>query len=299
MAAVLCPSTLQFQLWLAYHCHPMTIAISIKTGSAVVFAADSKVTTRGIVGLEEDGTARWQNQTYDHAFKIVHDSSERLMAVVTGDANLGQIPAADFISTRYFQTDGDDSSQDKSVAELAGQMFSEIEAYWSTTKTPSQEWPGPTILLAAPSPDGKRPRVWRVGLYGGKIETLEILKIPGIRMEGSYNEIFPLLYGYENSVLTGISKDLGIELDKVGKSLESLKVLRPIDKLNCWTMPIQDAIDFAVFLAKAQVEMERFLPGTPVCGGPIDVMVLQMAPEAGIRSYPGKSIHHPHAAMNK
>ena len=42
----------------------MTIAISIRTGSAVVFAADSKLTTRGIVGLEEDGTPRWQIQTY-------------------------------------------------------------------------------------------------------------------------------------------------------------------------------------------------------------------------------------------
>lgn len=72
-----------------------------------------------------------------------------------------------------------------------------------------------------------------------------------------------------------------------------MKVLRPIDKLNLWAMPVQDAIDMAVFLATVQVEMDRFLPGTPACGGPIDVVVLQMAPRAGIVTYPGKRPHHP------
>lgn len=72
-----------------------------------------------------------------------------------------------------------------------------------------------------------------------------------------------------------------------------LPVLRPITKLNLWAIPIQDAIDLAVFLATVQEEMERFLPGSPVCGGPIDVMVLKMAPAPEIVSFPGKRLHHP------
>ncbi|MBX3306491.1 MAG: hypothetical protein KF751_10630 [Nitrospira sp.] len=277
----------------------MTIAISIRTGSAVVFAADSKVTTRGIAGLEEDGTPRWQDQTYDNAFKVVHDRSQKLMVMVAGDANLGQMLATDFIATRSFTIDGDAETQDKSVAGLAEEMFKEIEAVWSKTKMPPEQWPGPILLLAAPSPDGKRPRVWRIVLYAGKAEVQEIQNEPGIRMEGSYNAIFPLLYGFDYSVLSATAKDLGIEIEVFAKSLQSLKVLRPIDKLNFYPMPIQDAMEFAVFLAKCQVEMERFLPGTPLCGGPIDVMVLQMAPEARIQSYPGKSIRHPHAVIQR
>ena len=98
-------------------------------------------------------------------------------------------------------------------------MFGEIQAYWSTTKTPQEEWPGPTILLAAPSPDGKNPRVWRIDLSGGKIEVVETQIIAGIRLEGSCNEIIPLLYGYESSVLTSMAKDLEIEIDDMAKSL--------------------------------------------------------------------------------
>jgi hypothetical protein len=67
----------------------------------------------------------------------------------------------------------------------------------------------------------------------------------------------------------------------------------PINKINFWAMPIQDAIDLAVFLAQVQIQMERFLPGLPTCGGPIDVMVMEMTPEPKIRSFPGKQIHHP------
>jgi hypothetical protein len=87
---------------------------------------------------------------------------------------------------------------------------------------------------------------------------------------------------------------LSVEEKKIIDSVNGAKVLRPLDKLNLWSMPIQDAMDFVVFLAKVQVEMDRFLPGTPVCGGPIDVMVLQMAPIAEIHSFPGKIVHYPH-----
>ncbi|MGN6109652.1 MAG: hypothetical protein ACTHU0_31380 [Kofleriaceae bacterium] len=76
--------------------------------------------------------------------------------------------------------------------------------------------------------------------------------------------------------------------------MADLKLLRPIDKLNLWTMPLQDAIDLAVFLAHTQIEMDRFLPGLPACGGPIDVLVLRVVPDPEILSYPGKLLHHPH-----
>jgi hypothetical protein len=86
---------------------------------------------------------------------------------------------------------------------------------------------------------------------------------------------------------------LRIKQDRFDKAMTNLKVLRPIDKLNLWAIPIQDAIDLAVFLANVQVEMDRFLPGTPACGGPIDVMVLQTASGLSIQSFPGKKVHHP------
>jgi len=46
-------------------------------------------------------------------------------------------------------------------------------------------------------------------------------------------------------------------------------------------------------LADAQCQMDRFLPGAPACGGPIDLMVLHTVPEPHIEMYPGKLLHHP------
>lgn len=81
-----------------------------------------------------------------------------------------------------------------------------------------------------------------------------------------------------------------IRLAEAGGSPQGF--LRPRDKIVFSTMPLQDAIDFAVFLAEVQVQMDRFLPGLPRCGGPIDVMALVMVPR-DIISYPGKTLHHP------
>ncbi len=88
-------------------------------------------------------------------------------------------------------------------------------------------------------------------------------------------------------------KELGIENDKLSQALQNLKVPRPIEKLSLWSMPLQDAIELAVFLATVQIQMDRFLPGTPACGGPIDVMVLQTVTTRAILSFPGKELHHP------
>ena len=273
----------------------MTIAIALRTGSAVIFAADSKVTVPGAVGIDSNGQPQWVDQTYDNATKVVHDRSMTLMAMVAGYATIGQIAATDFISTKSldFGDSTDEGEQDESIKILVDEMFDRKRAYWQNTKVPPEDWPGPTVLLAAPLPKVNLPRVWKADLEGETPTVSRILAEPGIKLEGTYAEVFSLLYGYHFDVLGGFCTELNITKEARLEAFSKMKVLRPIDKLNLWAMPVQDAIDMAVFLATVQVEMDRFLPGTPACGGPIDVMVLQMAPRAGIVTYPGKRPHHP------
>ena len=143
----------------------MTIAIVIRTGSAVVFAADSKITTSGVVGYEEDGSPRWVEQTYDNATKVVHDRNRTLMAIIAGNANIGRVTATDFVSTQLFVGAVSIEDQDQKISALVDEMVKQKRAYWSTTQVPEEEWSGPTVLLAAPSPEGI-PRVWRLNLDG-------------------------------------------------------------------------------------------------------------------------------------
>ena len=274
---------------------PMTIAIAIRTGSAVVFAADSKITTAGVVGVEEDGSPRWQEQTYDNATKVVRDRSGSMMAMVAGHANIGQMAAPDFLSTKDFRLlpEPQEGAEEK-LGRLVAEMVEQKRAYWGGSQVPPEQWRGPTVLFAIGGRIANPPRIWRVDFDGPAAETSEILTQPGIWLDGSYDEVFGLLYGFEPSVAQGLREPLDVPADRFHEATRTLRVLRPIDKLNLWAMPIQDAIDLAVFLATVQVQMDRFLPGTPACGGPIDVMVLQTAPEASFVAYPGKVVHHPH-----
>ena len=270
----------------------MTIAVTVRTGSAVVFAADSKVTTSGIVGFNENGDPKWVEQTYDNATKVVHDHSQTIMAMVAGHANISQESAMDFFLSRDLQDLSRYSDQDQRLSTLIDSMVDQKKKFWENIRVSADEWRGPVILLAGPSTSGNVPRIWRIDLEGSGSQHSEVLKDPGIYLEGSYNESFGLLYGYEPSVLEGLRNRLGIDHEALGQAVQNLHVLRPIDKLSLWSMPLQDAIELAVFLVTVQIQMDRFLPGTLACGGPIDVMVLQTVPTRAIISLPDKKLHH-------
>lgn len=158
----------------------MTIAIAIRTESAVIFAADSKITTRGIIGFEEDGSPRWVDQTYDSATKVVHDRNSVLMAMVAGPANIGRVSAADFASKLSFGHFDSPEQQNLAVQTLVSAMVEQKRTYWQTTEVASANWPGPTVLLAAPGPEASVPRTWRVDLNGEGSSVNEILDQPGI-----------------------------------------------------------------------------------------------------------------------
>ncbi len=283
----------------------MTIAIAIRTSSAVVFAADSKVTTQGLAGFEESGAPRWLEQTYDTAFKLAHDKSRTLMAMMAGHATLGQISVTDLISSYDFATPhnysshfGSPEEQEEQLRTLLTQMQEEKRTFWEQVPDLKPEaWPGPTILLSAPFRAQRRPRVWRVDLAGADFSVDEILTGPLVQLEGAYDDVFSLLYGFRPELIDGIFGKLGLDPGKGPETVGEIrnKLPAPVDKLNLAAMPTQDAMDLAYFLASVQVQMDRFLPGTPACGGPIDVLVLQMAPEPGIVNYPGKKVHHPSA----
>lgn len=272
----------------------MTIAVAIRTGSAVVFAADSKLTTVGLEGFEEDGSPRWVDQTYDNATKVAHDRNKTLMAMAAGHASIGRVAATDFIARTSFANYGDAAAQDQGLAALVTSMVDEKRRFWADSQVSEEQWRGPTMILAAPGPDGIDPRVWRIDLEGAGSETEEILTNPGLWLEGSYEEAYTLLYGFNTRILRRIGEQVGVEPQRMwDAAFHPQGWLRPIDRINFWAMPLQDAVDLAVFLATVQVQMDRFLPGTPACGGPIDVMVLRMAPQPQIVVQPGKTLHHP------
>lgn len=275
----------------------MTVAIAVKTSSAIVFAADSKVTTSGVAGVDEDGKIRWSTQTFDHANKIAHDESGSLMVMVVGNPNVGATAITDFVQLHQHTPVDTDAQLQAEVEKLADRMVDERKKFWSTQQgVPEDQWPSSAVLLAAVSPEQRRPRVWRLGLTGAKRELKEIMATgPFVWFEGMMNETNSLMYGCNINIAIELGRQLGHTQDETLAALGKLKILRPLEEISFMDMPTQDAVDLAVFLVDVQIKMDRFTPGIAACGGAIDVMVLTGVPVAKVVSYPGKTLRHPMA----
>lgn len=269
----------------------VTIAISIQTSTATVFAADSKLTTSGLVGFDDAGEPQFVSQTYDNATKIVRDTAGYAMAVVAGAADLGRISVMDYIASSEMPRGDGPDQQESAIREFIGGIARLRATYWHEAKVNPDRWPVTVVLLAMAPTYTNQPAVWRVVLRGEEPDVIRLTN--PVYLEGSYDGAFSLLYGYRSDVIRDLVRALTIDETKLVEALDTSKILRPIDKLSVGVMPIQDAIDLAVFLATAQVQMERFLPGEPVCGGTIDVMVLKAAPTREILWLPGKVLKHP------
>src|SRR5437867_3224625 len=109
---------------------PVTIAVAVKTGSLVVFAADSKLTTVGIAGINPDGTPNFVEQTYDNATKVAHDRNRLLMAMVAGYASIGGVAATDFIAQRSYSLQPNVAAQDQDFSNLVNDMVAEKQRFW-------------------------------------------------------------------------------------------------------------------------------------------------------------------------
>jgi hypothetical protein len=213
--------------------------------------------------------------------------------MVADHTNVGTVPAADFIAASDFPQISDSEGQEAALRKLLSRMEEESRSYWTAAKLPEDQWPGPTLILATAAPDGRSARIWSASIKGGKVEISAILPEPGIYLAGSYAEVFALLYGINFLKGTDVARRVGVEEEKFIEAWRESKVLSPIDKLNLLAMPSQDAMELAEFLATSQVQMDRFLPGDAACGGPIDLMLLQLFPAPTIVEFYGKTLHHP------
>ncbi|MGH7323345.1 MAG: hypothetical protein ACREJ9_01720 [Candidatus Rokuibacteriota bacterium] len=274
----------------------MTIAVAIRTLSAIVFAADSKLTTYGRVGYDKDGEAIVVPQTYDNATKIVADGNETGMAAVIGSATLGKISFMDFIASRTMPAIQDETVQEAELRTFVQGMGTLRTEYWSDV--PEEKWPDTVLLLATSAGSSYNPTLWRAEFSGKKEPGLERIA-NRIYFEGSYRQVLSLLYGYDLHLVVAAASEIKIGEETLDSKLltdavgKSLKILKPIEQINPHVMPIQDAMELAFFLATTQVQMERFLPGEALCGAPIDVMVLKTAPVQEIVWHPGKSFITP------
>ncbi len=147
----------------------MTVLVAVRTSTAVVFAADSKLTTQGFVGFDPNGDPLFVPQTYDNAVKLGIDSSRTLIAAITGNASLGEMNVIDFLS-RARGTFLNELQQLAYIENLILGMGKMRFDYWTNLQLAPARWPFTAVLIATTSADTSQPRVWRVSFAEDRCE---------------------------------------------------------------------------------------------------------------------------------
>lgn len=268
----------------------MTIIAAIKTGTDLVLAADSKVTTKGFGGIV-NGEAIWLDQTYDFCTKIAFSKHNCLTAAVAGQASFGDMHVLDIVrefDTIIYETREEQHSE---LMKLVNRINEFRSIKYREIGIPDQNLPVTYLILAGADPEGRGVNAWQINFQSSIPEVMEILKTPSVFLAGSAENALTLLYNYNFGSVNEVAATLEMESKKMNGAFNEL--VPPISKINFSAMPIQDAMDMAAFLAKVQIQMDRFLPGIGKCGGPIDIAVVQGLPRNEVKWFPGKELRYP------
>lgn len=247
----------------------MTIVVGLATPDGLVLAADSRTTAFP----DAEG----------HRTRVVSDSAEKVFllcnrfAVATyGDAFIDDRTIAGLMSEFIAQMGTIPEGVGNLAAELGAFFHSRFDAAETATAAPD----GPSVaepvlgfLVAGYDASGIG-RFHEVMIPGPRVDEQEVNTAAiGMLPRGQRDVIDRLLLGVDRTVLDAQAVELPEQVDDALNSL-MYKVIFPIT--------LQDGIDFARFLIRTTIDMQRFSDGTfafqggvPGCGGPTRIAVVR------------------------
>jgi hypothetical protein len=261
----------------------MTIAISVRVGEGLVYAADS---TSSLFETINDVSVL--SQSFHHAKKLVQVRDFPIGVLTYGLGLIGSRNVESLVAeyeSEILPKDAD--SNVKAVAEgLRDFLASKYD----------ESLPPPAASLPELDVEDSRPRLGVVvGGYTAHHFTPEeyVLELPsrnlaerdqnvhGVNWWGQTEALQRLLLGYD-ARLWGWMAEKGVSEENLPGIFDELR-----GKLQ-WKiafdgMPLQDAIDFATFLTNLAIGQSRFVVGPPVCGGHVDVATISHRGFAWIR----------------
>jgi hypothetical protein len=265
----------------------VTIAISTKVGEGLVYAADS--TSSYLETLQTtSGPESRLVQSFHHARKLMQLGGYPIGILTYG---LGTIEARNLESlVAEFEHDHLKpydllGGEEYSVEDLANRLHHFIkEKYDAAFPAPAPAAPGDPmppdqrprmgVIVGGFSHDEFYPDEWQFLLPDGPPSRVRDNQAGdwGVRWWGVTDPVMRLIAGVDPRIEKWLV-DQGIDPTQASGIYFDL-----ISKFR-WTiffdgMPVQDAIDLAVFLANVTIGHSRFVVGPPVCGGHVDVATI-------------------------
>jgi len=262
----------------------MTIAISLKVHNGIVLAADS-ATTLSTMGRTGERQVINIFTTARKIFNLYKDKDVSFGLITWGEGGIGHASISTLakeLRDRLMGNENEEYSEYhieknnyklEKVARLVRKYFFE-ELYYNEFKD-KQYKPSLGFIVAGYSSGENLPEEWEIVIEKGICpEPILIRPIHeiGLSWRGIVEPITRLVMGY-GSKLPNALKETGMTEEQVNSIIKHINNRLNIPLVYA-PMPIQDAIDLAVFLSEATVNYSRFTPGAPLVGGPIDVAAI-------------------------
>ncbi|MDH4099183.1 MAG: hypothetical protein OEV28_01250 [Nitrospirota bacterium] len=240
-----------------------TVNITVSTSEGIVIAADSRVT----YFTEDKGKGYITRTATDDAQKVFR-LGDFVGATYSGKASIGDRNINSII--QEFRGDnniGDTSNTDVTV--IAQRLYDFVREKYLRAFMGTQVEPLELTVSGYDENREKRAYTIIVSPLGALKEEIKEFRDFGARWRGQTDVVTRMIKGVDNKLLPKLSDKSRAEAEKLAYNI-------PFKYLT-----LQDGIDFAIFMIRTSIDMQRFADGTvgepgavQGVGGPIDVAII-------------------------
>ena len=254
----------------------MSIVVTVKVPEGLVLATDS-ASTLTIIGGGQTGVA----MIYNNANKLMQLADYPIGVAVWGAGNMGARTVISFIEEFENKLDPYESAKDNlSVGRTAEGLKAFLMDRYENQKLnelPPGQQPRIGVVVAGYSANEFLPEHYIFNVPEGKFKavrpnTQEGSPEFGADWSGLYDAIFRLHHGYDPRVIN-IFKKLGVSDEVINKAKEIIgkDIQYPV---AFGAMPLRDALAYAEYVVNTVIGRYRFVVGSPLCGGPVDIAAI-------------------------
>ncbi|RUX21788.1 hypothetical protein EOA27_05100 [Mesorhizobium sp. M2A.F.Ca.ET.037.01.1.1] len=250
----------------------MTICIAVKVHDCLVFVADS---ASSMVTTDAAGN-QIVMRVYDNGHKLFNLIRGRPVAAMTcGLGNFGNSSISTIAKEIRHEIASGAAGIDLQVytiKQVADYAFGRFSALFAALPDPVRNASSFTFFVGGYSAGAAGSELWKMQLTGATVIAPQLIageQDCRIEWDGQPDACVRLVLGISpqtTAILTqaGISAQDAAALTQQIAQASQAQLLEP-------SMPVQDAIDLARFLAETTVSFVRFLPGANTVGGDLDV----------------------------
>ncbi len=242
----------------------MTICVSVKTRDGIVLGTDSMTT----VMLPSSDGQSVVAKTYSNARKLVQIGALPVGVFTYGLGNLG--PRTVYSHIIEYSRSLENSS-DWKVRDIAAGLSRHLLKEYNAIYGSAENKPALGLHVAGYSVGSALPEEWELECPGSAEPDLTMgMDDVGVNWEGITLPFARLFYGYDVRLVEALQAG-GVKSGLLQTVLEETSL---VPQLSVDAMPLQDAINYAVYVLRTTIGFTSFETGPALCGGQLQVAVI-------------------------